>query len=548
MKRTKALVLVAFVGILLVAATSRFADTVQLFDQVALMFGGADRTETGDFYVSYDEATDNRLEVTDGTNLLMHYTDAGTTGNLNLNGGDLTADDITVGDITASGAVSIPADDLLGTANQITVTDGADTILGGNATLTVPSTFIAPGSIASTTTLAAGTSATVGTTLGVTGNTTLTGDLAVNGDDITSDGRLILTGTSGVRVGGAAATFDVKYDDNATTTTLYGYVNSGSVKTTLSRYAYRGTTATPVLPSAGDILHRDRYYSHDGSNLQEIGRFQWEMASTGSVSAGTSMPGELTIYVTPTGTVTPEIALTIDQDKSMTGTGNWATSGDMAVNGDDITADGNLTINSNSGTGTITLNNDISVTDDATIGDDIILTDRITGTTGNVDLNATAGILYESSVGMTLDVETDAGSAGGFNITDNGSTRFNMTNNGDFTFSGNGRLMPFVYNFGQAATPSEVTISGGVLTITNSAVLVGGEGDVSDTLVSITGGSIGDVIILRPVNNSETITVSNGATISCGSNFDMDNQYDTMILLKATSTLWIQLARNDNGA
>lgn len=63
------------------AITNEFSDHVNILDDKALQLG----TDL-DIQIVYDEVTDNRLEFTDGTNLLMHITDAGTTGNLGVTG------------------------------------------------------------------------------------------------------------------------------------------------------------------------------------------------------------------------------------------------------------------------------------------------------------------------------------------------------------------------------------------------------------------------------------------------------------------------------
>jgi hypothetical protein len=87
---------------------------IQLNDDTALIFG-----TDSDIQMLYDEATDNRFEVTDGTNLLMALTDAGTTGDLYVSGnagigtatpdGTLHAHTATAGSVTANAS----ADDLI---------------------------------------------------------------------------------------------------------------------------------------------------------------------------------------------------------------------------------------------------------------------------------------------------------------------------------------------------------------------------------------------------------------------------------------------------
>lgn len=54
---------------------------IEVADDQNFVFG-----TDADIRFIYDEAGDNRLEITDGTNLLMHLTDAGTTGDLTVTG------------------------------------------------------------------------------------------------------------------------------------------------------------------------------------------------------------------------------------------------------------------------------------------------------------------------------------------------------------------------------------------------------------------------------------------------------------------------------
>ena len=91
MKLRHTLFLAALAAILwggyIYATSNVFEDTVNLLDDVDLEFGTGN-----DIQVRYDEAGDNRLEWHDGTNLLAHLTDQGTTGKLTVTG------DVAVGD------------------------------------------------------------------------------------------------------------------------------------------------------------------------------------------------------------------------------------------------------------------------------------------------------------------------------------------------------------------------------------------------------------------------------------------------------------------
>ena len=143
-------------GLIFDADAENISGAWEVQDGVTFAFG-----TDADIQISYDEATDDRLEITDGTNLLLSLTDTGTTGNLAVTG-DLTVsgDDIFLGtnttgfilvadgtnynpvdvtgdvEINSSGATTIQADSVaLGTdttGNYVaTIADA------GNSTVTV---------------------------------------------------------------------------------------------------------------------------------------------------------------------------------------------------------------------------------------------------------------------------------------------------------------------------------------------------------------------------------------------------------------------------
>lgn len=69
------------VGTLDVSSTLKLSDNLHILDDKYIKLG-TDR----DIWMGYDEDGDNRLEWTDGTNRLMSFADAGTTGNLVVTG------------------------------------------------------------------------------------------------------------------------------------------------------------------------------------------------------------------------------------------------------------------------------------------------------------------------------------------------------------------------------------------------------------------------------------------------------------------------------
>lgn len=84
------------------------------------------------------------------------------------------------------------------------------------------------------------------------------------------------------------------------------------------------------------------------------------------------------------------------------------------------------------------------------------------------------------------------------------------------------------------AAATELTIATGVITVTQNWHTVDGEGDASDVLATINGGSEGMVVILRPESDTVTITIDHEAgNISCIGQHDivMENLEDFAILV-----------------
>ncbi len=109
----------------------------------------------------------------------------------------LTADVTGTLPIANGGTNATSLDDILGTTNQLTVTNGANTIIGGNATLSIPSLFVIQQ--ASTTIFSATDSffgGTATTTIGTDGSVALPASATLTVPDLTS--ALILTNGSGV--------------------------------------------------------------------------------------------------------------------------------------------------------------------------------------------------------------------------------------------------------------------------------------------------------------------------------------------------------------
>lgn len=113
-------------------------------------------------------------------------------------------------------------------------------------------------------------------------------------------------------------------------------------------------------------------------------------------------------------------------------------------------------------------------------------------------------------------------------------TTSNITHNSGIF---NGKL-----SFGNA---TELTISGGVITVTRSYHIVDTEGDdPSDNLITINGGVDGMILFLRAANSSRTISVFTSGNIALvgGGNKLLSSMYSTITLLYDVGRLkWMQV-------
>lgn len=201
-----------------------------------------------------------RLWVNTSTKILYFYVGGGTwtplstsaSGSINTITGD-------------SGGAEVPSSNnfnLLGTANQITVTGSANT-----ETFSLPAAITAPGSLTTTTTLASGTTLAAGTSMSsgtsITAGTTLTATLGA------------ITATNGNIVRGTAGNKDV-YSSVASTTTAGA--NSAGTVTLVGGTATVATTA--VTASSQVRLYRQ--------SIGATGAAALGILSLGTVTAGVS--------------------------------------------------------------------------------------------------------------------------------------------------------------------------------------------------------------------------------------------------------------------
>jgi hypothetical protein len=94
------------------------------------------------------------------------------------------------------------------------------------------------------------------------------------------------------------------------------------------------------------------------------------------------------------------------------------------------------------------------------------------------------------------------------------------------------------------------TIATGVITVTGdgSRVLVDTEGGAAaDSLTGITGGTVGQIIVLREVSSARDVTVVDGGTLYlAGSNFVLSNIDCALLLMCVSPDSWIEISRSSN--
>lgn len=95
--------------------------------------------------------------------------------------------------------------------------------------------------------------------------------------------------------------------------------------------------------------------------------------------------------------------------------------------------------------------------------------------------------------------------------------------------------------------PTELTISGGEITVTQSFHTVDTEGDAaSDDLDTISGGSEGDILIIARQAVGRAIVVKDGTgNLALSGDFDLNANNDRLMLIR-TGSGWAELSRSNN--
>lgn len=102
-----------------------------------------------------------------------------------------------------------------------------------------------------------------------------------------------------------------------------------------------------------------------------------------------------------------------------------------------------------------------------------------------------------------------------------------------------------------APRDGELTIATGAITATGTYHTVDTEGNAaSDDLDTISGGTDGRILIIRPASTARTVVAKDATgNLQLAGDFTMDNDRDMLTLIyDGTLSAWIEVSRSDNGA
>lgn len=103
----------------------------------------------------------------------------------------------------------------------------------------------------------------------------------------------------------------------------------------------------------------------------------------------------------------------------------------------------------------------------------------------------------------------------------------------------------------KTAVATELTIASGEITVTQTVHTVDTEGDASsDDLTDISGGEIGDVLVISAANSARTVVVKHDVTkiaLADGADVSLTDDWKSVVLIRVSSTLWIELKSPSGG-
>jgi hypothetical protein len=105
-------------------------------------------------------------------------------------------------------------------------------------------------------------------------------------------------------------------------------------------------------------------------------------------------------------------------------------------------------------------------------------------------------------------------------------------------------------NFLRLVDQSSVTIASGAVTVTGANAVIDTEGSAStDDLVTINGGSSGDILICTANNGARTVVLKDGSgNLRLEGDFSLDSENDKIVLIKNSGGNWCELSRSNNNA
>ncbi len=148
----------------------------------------------------------------------------------------------------------------------------------------------------------------------------------------------------------------------------------------------------------------------------------------------------------------------------------------------------------------------------------------------SIDFDATSDGIFSMNTTTMMTFENDASA---------------ITLNKPFAMGGNDITGVGLLNFG---SPVELTISSGIITVTDSYHIVDTEGDAgTDDLDTINGGVQGDILIIRTADNGRDVTAKDlpAGNLHLAGDFAMTTVADMLMLIRGPSQ-WHELSRSDN--
>lgn len=185
---------------------------------------------------------------------------------------------------------------------------------------------------------------------------------------------------------------------------------------------------------------------------------------------------------------------------------------------------------------------------------DFLFTDAFTGTP-TISLKEASGGGIEKSLILTnvggigiSNIDMNPGATAGnyryIHVQDSGKIIHAELRSGDTLSAGYTTIEKFALG-----SPTELTISGGIITVTQSNHTVDTENDdADDDLDTINGGIDGMLLILRSVDSARDVTLKDGAdNLILAGDFTLSHQYDRIELIyDATQSAWTERSRSDN--